>query len=194
MEFRAKDALRVLSKAPGKELFLAREEILGIAEIPGNPMAGGAVLVTADSARWPLIPRWISGYAACREEIQHFLVPTLPPYRRTRTLTIAGWLGCLAAFCGNVLALQCAHPPIGQIHQWMGLGGLALVWLLSGSPRSSWQCNGIRFASMEHDDHCDGPIEPASEPKYEFRALSSFVSRRTEPIRMNLPITTVSTC
>lgn len=146
MEFRAKDALRVLSKAPGKELFLAREEILGIAEIPGNPMAGGAVLVTADSARWPLIPRWISGYAACLEEIQPFLVPPLPPYRRTRTLTIAGWLGCLAAFCGNVLALQCAHPPIGQIHQWMGLGGLALVWI--AAIFLAMQRYSIRFDGM----------------------------------------------
>jgi hypothetical protein len=96
--------------------------------MPGNPISRSAILVTADPARKLLIPRWIGGYAACLEEIRKLGVPTLPPYRQTLTQTIAGWLSLLVAFCGTVLTLQGARPPISRIHQWVGLGGLALIW------------------------------------------------------------------
>jgi hypothetical protein len=121
--------LGVLNKAPGEELFLAREEILGMTEIPRNPMPRGTLLVTADSAGRLLIPSWIDGYAACLEEIQKLGVPALPPYRRTRAQSVAGWLSLFAAFCGTVLVLQYARPPFDGLHQWRGLGGLALVWV-----------------------------------------------------------------
>jgi hypothetical protein len=121
--------LGVLSKAPRNELFLAREEILGVAEVPGNPVPRGAVLVTANSARKLLIPRWIGGYGACLEEIQALGIPTFPPYRWTPMQVLAGWLSRLAAFCGSVMVLVCIRSPIDRIPQWVGLGGLALVWI-----------------------------------------------------------------
>jgi hypothetical protein len=88
----------VLSKAPRKELFLARDEMLGMAEIPGRPTPRGTLLVTADSGRQLLIPQWIGGYATCLEEIRNLGVPTMPPYRPTRTQTIAGWLSWFVVF------------------------------------------------------------------------------------------------
>jgi hypothetical protein len=71
--------LGVLSKAPRKELFLAREEILGVTEVPGHPMPRGAILVTANAASRLLIPRWIGGYGACLNEIQALGIPTFAP-------------------------------------------------------------------------------------------------------------------
>jgi hypothetical protein len=137
----------VLRKAPRKELFLAREEILGMAEIPGSPMPRGAMLVTADSARLLLIPQWIGGYGACLKEIQELGVPKLPPYRPTRAQTIAGWLSPLAAICGSVLVLGCIRPPIDRIHQWMGLGGVALFWMAAiflAMQRNSLRLDGVQ--------------------------------------------------
>jgi hypothetical protein len=48
-----------------------------LAEIPGHAMPPGAILVTADSRRRLLIPRWIGGYAMCKERFKSG-VPTLP--------------------------------------------------------------------------------------------------------------------
>jgi hypothetical protein len=139
--------LGVLSKAPRTELFLAREEILGMAEIPGSPMPRGTDLVTADSGRLLLTPRWIGGYAACLAEIRGLGIPTLPPYRPSRAQIIAGWLSRLAAFCGTMLVLLSVRSPIDQIHQWMGLGGLALVWaaaIFLAKERYSIRFNGAQ--------------------------------------------------
>ena len=121
--------LGVLSKAPRRELFLAREEILGVAEVPGHPTPRGVILVTADSARRLLIPRWIGGYGACLKEIQALGIPTFPPYQWTRMQVLARWLSRLAAFCGTVMVLVCIRTPIDGIHPWIGLGGLALIWI-----------------------------------------------------------------
>lgn len=41
-----------------------------LAEIPGHAMPPGAILVTADSRRRLLIPRWIGGYAMCKERFK----------------------------------------------------------------------------------------------------------------------------
>jgi hypothetical protein len=41
-----------------------------LAEIPGHAMPPGAILVTADSRRRLLIPRWIGGYAMCEERFK----------------------------------------------------------------------------------------------------------------------------
>jgi hypothetical protein len=138
--------LGVFSKTRGKELFLAREEILGIAETPGNRTPRGGILVTADSARRLLIPRWIGGYAECLEEIQKLGVPTLPPYRRTRKRIIVGRLGHALVLCGGVLVILAARPPFSL--QRVGLGGLALVVIAR-----------IFLAMQRYSNRFDGGLE-----------------------------------
>ena len=119
----------VLRKAREEELYVTAADILGICEIPGKPMPQGAILVTKDPGRQLFIPRWIGGYAACLEEIRSLGVPLLPPYKRSRGQVIARWVSGFAVGCGSALVFTAIHAPINRLHQWMGTGGLALIWI-----------------------------------------------------------------
>lgn len=123
----------VLSQSPKKELFLAREEILGMAVVPGNRLPQGTMLVTADRARHLLIPRWIRGYGACLGELQKLGIPALPPYRRSRAEVMAGFANRTAVFAGTLIFLMGMHSPILQ-PRYLAL----MIWGLSVVALGAW--------------------------------------------------------
>jgi hypothetical protein len=125
----------VLRKTPKKEVFLAREEILGMAVVPGGRLPRGTMLVTADRRRNLFIPRRLGGYGACLGELQKMGIATLPPYRRSGAEVAAQWLNRAGAFVGMVFLLEGIHTPMLQGRKvafvCLGLGIVAIsaLWL-----------------------------------------------------------------
>lgn len=125
----------VLRKTPKKEVFLAREEILGMAVVPGGRLPRGTMLVAADRRRNLFIPRWLGGYGACLGELQKMGIATLPPYRRSGAEVAAQWLSRGFALAGTMFLLEGIRSPMLQtrhvVFVCVGLGIVVFsaLWL-----------------------------------------------------------------
>lgn len=118
----------VFRKTGKKEIFLAREEILGMAVVPGGRLPRGTMLVTADRKRNLLIPRWLGGYGACLGELHRMGIPPLAAYRRSFSEVAAMWLNRAGAFVGVMFVLRGLRSPVLQSRPLAFVGvGLGIV-------------------------------------------------------------------
>jgi hypothetical protein len=121
--------LGVTLRRPKDELFLAREEILGMAEmLAGAIPRGSMVLMTADRRRRIVIPRSLAHYGDCIQELQELGIAVLPPLSISRWQKWAGWLLQFVAYIEvGYLARGMRTTLTGEYRWLMLVAGVAAV-------------------------------------------------------------------
>lgn len=97
----------VLRQSPRGDLFLSRDEIIGMARMEGRGLLrGGVALITEDPRRRIVIARSLANYGACLDELRSMGVAELPPLRRSRKRILAVWLMRLCALWEVLTAID----------------------------------------------------------------------------------------